>query len=533
MKLSFYTAFIALFFLLIFSCAKQGSPTGGPKDELAPILVVTKPLHKSTNFNKKEIKISFDEFVVLKDLTQQLIVSPPLKTPAVITPQSTASKQIKIKLLDTLLPNTTYTFNFGSAIQDNNEGNIIEDFKYIFSTGKYIDSLTSTGSVVNALEGNLKKNVNILLYEYDSTFTDSIVFKQKPKYVARTTDSIHFQFTNIKEGKYMMLAIDEESTDYIFNPRSDKIAFLTDTIQLPRDSILNKNLVLFKEKTDFKFKKAREVSVGKIVFGYTGKQENLKIRLLSKVPENFKSAEQFEQEKDTLNYWHTPVEGLDSLNFIISHQEFIDTLTVKLRKKKLDSLTIASNIKGILKPLDTFLINTNNPIQEIDKTKFSFLSDSIPVNYELKKHGERSLALLFKKEQNKNYKFLILPDAIYDLYKTSNDSLAYSFKTKSHEDYGSINLKIQKNTKAPLIIELLLKDKVIRRVYTKDNKNNISFNLLEPNTYKIRATVDKNKNNIWDTGNFLKRISPEQIIYLDKELELRPNWSLNETISID
>jgi len=173
-----YFLILGLFFITIFSCARRGSPSGGPVDETAPVLVITKPAHKSTFFDKKEIRIFFDEYIVLSDLSNQLIISPPLKTSPKITPIpiGTASKSLKIKILDTLRPNTTYTFNFGNAVRDNNEGNILEDFKYIFSTGKYIDSLKSTGSVVSALNGDLKKNVSVLLYEYDSIFTDSILF---------------------------------------------------------------------------------------------------------------------------------------------------------------------------------------------------------------------------------------------------------------------------------------------------------------------------------------------------------------------
>ena len=178
-----------LFFIIasfLFSCAKKGSPIGGPKDETAPLLVVTKPLHLSKHFEADQIKIYFDEFIVLKDLNKELIISPPLKTPPIITPQGVASKFIKIKLLDTLLPNTTYTFNFGDAVRDNNEGNIVEGFKYVFSTGSYIDSLKTAGSVIDGITGKLDKNVNVLLYELDSTYKDSTFFQQKPKYVAKT-----------------------------------------------------------------------------------------------------------------------------------------------------------------------------------------------------------------------------------------------------------------------------------------------------------------------------------------------------------
>jgi len=528
-----YLFVLVFLFLIIFSCAKKGSPTGGPKDETAPLMVVTKPAHKSTFFKEEEIRIYFDEYIVLKDLNSQLIVSPPLKTPAVITPQGTASKYIKIKILDELRPNTTYTFNFGNAVRDNNEGNIIEDFKYIFSTGSYIDSLKSTGSVISSLDGKLKKNVSVLLYEYDSTYTDSAFYQQKPKYVTKTVDSLHFEFTNIKEGKYLLLAIDEEASDYMFNPRKDKIAFFKDTIYLPKDSILNKNLELFKEEPVYKFKRGKETSRGKILFGYEGRPENMKVNLMSDVPNGFKAFSKFEKDADTLSYWFTPIEGLDSLNFTVFNKNaIVDTLTVRLRKKKLDSLQINATVSGTLNPRDTFFLKSNNPIVNIDKSKFSLISDSIPVNYDLKKQEVDKIALIFEKEFDKSYSFNGLPEGISDLYGCTNDSISYKFKTKTIEDYGSIALEVKKEIPEPVIVELLSKDKVIRTSFVKENST-ITFEYLEPLTYKIRAIIDDNKNNRWDTGNYLLKVQPERIIYIDKELELRPNWSLNETLTIE
>jgi len=117
--------YLLLFLLLLISaCAKKGQPNGGPKDESAPVLVIAKPAYRTTNFNETEIRFYFDEYIVLKDLNKKLIISPPLKNAPIITPQGTATKNLKIQILDTLKPNTTYTFNFGDAIQDNNENNI-------------------------------------------------------------------------------------------------------------------------------------------------------------------------------------------------------------------------------------------------------------------------------------------------------------------------------------------------------------------------------------------------------------------------
>lgn len=141
MKFIYKTLFLLLSIALISSCARTGRPDGGPKDELAPLFVISNPPYKSINFSDKEVKLEFNELIKLKNLNKQLVVSPPLKNPLLVTPQGTASKSLKIEILDTLVANTTYIFNFGNAIEDNNESNKLEGFKYIFSTGTYIDSL--------------------------------------------------------------------------------------------------------------------------------------------------------------------------------------------------------------------------------------------------------------------------------------------------------------------------------------------------------------------------------------------------------
>jgi hypothetical protein len=249
--------FFSTLLLVISNCARTGRPEGGPKDEDAPLFVTSNPPYETVNFNKKEIKLEFNEFVKLKDLNKQLIVSPPLKNPALITPQGTASKVLKIEILDTLKENTTYIFNFGNAIEDNNESNKLEAFKYVFSTGNYIDSLINSGNIKDAYLDETAKNINVLLYKIDSSFTDSIIFKKKPNYVSNTLDSTNFNFTNLRKGKYLLVALKEDSNDYIFNPKSDKIGFYSDTISLPKDSILENPIVIFKELQPYKFRRGK------------------------------------------------------------------------------------------------------------------------------------------------------------------------------------------------------------------------------------------------------------------------------------
>ncbi|RZJ56491.1 MAG: hypothetical protein EOO45_28735, partial [Flavobacterium sp.] len=139
--------FIALAFT---GCAKRGTITGGPLDTIPPVILRSSPANMSTNFTGNKIRIDFSEYIKIKDVNKQLIISPPMKTQPDIVPTGSASKYITIKIKDTLQPNTTYSFNFGQSITDNNEGNPYSQFKFIFSTGTYIDSLTLNGSIKDA-----------------------------------------------------------------------------------------------------------------------------------------------------------------------------------------------------------------------------------------------------------------------------------------------------------------------------------------------------------------------------------------------
>ena len=534
MKPIFRFLFFSISFFILSNCAKTGNPEGGPKDEDAPLFVTSFPPYETINFDKKEIELEFNEFIKLKDLNKQLIVSPPLKTPLSITPQSTASKTLNIKILDTLIENTTYIINFGNAVEDNNEGNKLESFKYVFSTGKYIDSLFTSGEIKDAYLDESQKNINVMLYKIDSSFTDSIIFKNKPNYVSNSLDTSIYNLTNLKEGKYLMVALKETTNDYLFNPKEDKIGFFTDTIVLPRDSIIKKPIVLFKEVQPYSFKRGKEITKGRIQFGYEGEIKDFKVKIISDTPEDFKSVSKFEIDRDTLNYWYKPFEA-DSLNFIVTNDKFIDTVTVKLRKKKMDSLILSSNISGTLHFRDTFFMKGSNPLVKIDTNKITLTDkDTLAVPYtSYISKKENKIALIFDKKPQQTYSLKILPDAIFDVFEQKNDTLNYSFVTKEIEDYGKITMNIVNQTSNNLIIELLEgkeKDKLVEKRFVAGNTETLVFDLLEPNSYYIRAIIDINKNNKWDTGNYLLKQQPESIIYFSEELELRANYYLEGNI---
>lgn len=538
MKIVFRFLFLLITLFFVTKCARTGRPDGGPKDEKAPMFVVAKPANETINFNKKEIIIEFDEFIKLKDVNKQLVVSPPMKNPPIISPQGTASKEVKIEIIDTLKSNTTYIFNFGNAVEDNNESNILENFKYVFSTGTYIDSLETKGTIQDAILQEKPKDVSVLLYRLDSSFNDSIIYKQKPNYVTNNIDTVGFQFTNLRKGKYLLLALQENIKDYIFDPKTDKIGFYTDTIQLPRDSILAKPIIIFKENQPYQFARGKEITKGKIEFGFDGDGKDMQINLLSDVPKDFKSVSKFMVDKDTLNYWFTPFEA-DSLNFTVANREFLDTLTVRLRKKKLDSLVLNPSSKNILHFRDTFYIESNNPIIKIDTTKINLIDkDTIAVDYStLVSNKENKIGFIFEKQPKEKYNFKAFPDAFEDIFGIKNDTLTYNFSTKQLDDYARITLNVNNVNSKNLIIELFSGSKLDKLVERKfiNTSTRVVFDLLEPKKYTIRAIIDENENNKWDTGSYLKKQLAEIIIYNEiiNNLDIRANFFLEENFTVE
>lgn len=517
--------------LTLTNCAKRGRPTGGLIDSIAPILVSANPNHNSINFKAKKIKIYFDEYIKLKDVGKQLVISPPQKNAPIITPLGTASKLITIEILDTLDLNTTYAFNFGKSIVDNNEENELGNFKYVFSTGTYIDSLNLAGEVTDPIVKKSEKDIDVMLYEYNESFTDSIIFKEKPRYIANTLDSTLFEITNLRAGKYLLIALKDANGNKIYNPEIDKIGFINDTIIIPTDK--KYNFPIFKEIPKVKIVKPKEVTKGHLIFGFKGNAEGLNINLLTPTPNDFKSEITFEKDKDTINYWYTAMDA-DSLNFTVSKGEYSEDFTIKTRSSNIDSLIIKKSTTGILHLLDTFSISTNIPIVNFDKSLIKITDqDSTIIDFNpILSKSKTTLYLNFDKKHSSKYNIELLPKSITDIFEASNDSLQVQLTTKLPEDYGILNLEISSDKETSFIVELITEKGLVVRTKKIDKPQILNFILLQPGNYSIRVTLDKNKNGVWDTGDFLSKRQPEKVMYYDKEIVIRANWKEDEIFII-
>ncbi len=523
--------FFAFMVLALWQCAKRGSPSGGPKDITPPKLLRTEPENFSINFKAQKIRLYFDELIKLQDVQNQLVVSPPFKNPAVITPQGTPSKYIELTIKDTLRENTTYTINFGQSIVDNNEGNPNRFLTYVFSTGDYIDSLSVSGAVKDAYNRKAEEFISVMLYEMDSTYTDSTIYKSPPLYISNTGDSLPlFELKNLKAGKYALIALKDVNKNNMFDQKQDKIGYVQDTITLPTDSTYV--LSLFKEVPDYIASVPSYVAKNKIIFGFQGDHRDMRIAPLTVLPDSVRTTIQKERGKDTLNYWLTPTD-LDSILFTVTNDKMkmIDTFTVKTRKLPLDSLKVSTTASGKFNLEDTFSLLANTPITEVDTSKVGLMvSDSIPIPYT---HAldtlENKVDFDFEVEPNQKYRFSFLPGAITDFFGMQNDTLDYSFSTSSLTDYGVLRMNLGGSVTYPVIVQLTNEKGDVLREIIATEPQVFEFNSLEPSNYVARVIFDENGNGKWDTGSFLNKIQPERISYYPGLIEIRANWEKEES----
>lgn len=526
-----FLKYVFLFLILsVIGCAKKGTISGGAKDTIAPKMIGSYPKNFATGFNGKEIKINFDEYIKLKDVNKQLIISPPMKSQPEILPY-TASKFITIRIKDSLLPNTTYSFNFGKSIQDNNEGNPYQQFKYVFSTGSHIDSLTLGAKIKDALEKSVDNYVSIMLYEVTEKYNDSIIYKQVPRYITNTLDSLKLvKFENLKQGKYKLVAMKDVNSNNKFDPKTDKIGFQKDYIQIPNDTLYE--LELFKEQLAFKAVNVSQASANRFTLGYEGNPKDVKINinkngesipfLISKLP-----------KKDSLQVWFKGIKG-DSLSIDVAKNKFKKTFALKVKEQKKDSIGFSTEQGSTLHFRETFALKSNIPLKNWDITKMKLINkDSAEVKFTTEyDEFHQKLKFNFKKEASEKYNLKILPGGLIDFNEKKNDTLSYSFNTNNLSDYGNLKISLEHVKRFPVIVQLTnTKGEVLASEYSEKNTI-VNFDLLEPNKFTLRVIYDDNKDKEWTPGNFLEQRQSEEVIYFSKEIDVRANWDVEQPFDL-
>ncbi len=574
--------------LALYSCANIGNPNGGPYDEQPPKFVSSIPVPNSINYKGQKIEILFDELIQLDNPTENVIITPPQRLLPVI---QASGKKVKVELQDSLKEDMTYTFDFTNSIADNNEKNVLENFTFAFSTGDVIDSLEISGTLLNASNLEPMPSISIGLH---SNLADS-AFQTLPfDRTSRTNDRGQFTVRNIKPGKYRIYALNDVNRDYKFDQPGEDIAFLdsvfvpTFTMEMRHDTLWKDSLTidtiltvhytrflpdnielrLFKEKFERQYMTRPErPDEHRFVLHFNIPLDTIPVP----VPLNFTP-----EQKD----WFVaqPTDGGVNITFWLKDSTVWkqDTLRMELTYPKSDSLNIlrpqTDTIQTVLRRrneehrregrrrkdkeepeitflnmmidapnsmdlFDTVSVVFDEPVLSIRKDMFRLEQevDSIwsLVDFEFYQDSVNTLSYYIdrKWKYGESYQLTIDSAVIHSLYGKWNDAFQTKFKIKPEDSYGHLYINIIGLDTVPAFVELLnAKDTPVRKALVKDG--GALFMDLKPDKYYARIIIDANGNGEWDTGNFAKRLQPEEVFYCPRVFTILQNFQHEETWNI-
>ncbi len=501
----------------------MGYPTGGEKDTSPPVIISESPKNASINFNGQEIIIKFDEYIKLNN-PQQIITSPAIiPNPEYII----KGKSLHILLKNNLIPNTTYSINFGTSISDITENNVNPNIIYAFSTGPEIDTLKISGRILNAYTLQPEKNVKVMLYP-----TDSAVLQTLPSFLAVTDNNGFFKINYIKKQTYNIAGLKDNNANYIYDLPNEEIAIYNRIIDWQNDSVYNINLYLFKEDKEKQYlSKVTYYEPGKVFIKGNKNFYKPVVALNSGLKSSAADYEFFQYSNDTILLWFNK-QIADTLQIIVKDSSFMEFKTIYIdRTNKLNrnKISFIHNGSGNFRAENSFILQSDYPcINKLDELeKIKIYEDTIQVSYAIENINALKWKFIFNKSEAKKYKIIIPANTFTDIYGNTNDTTIIEFKVPDAEYYGLLNLSVNTQTEKPLLLELLTsKGQVIKKIsFKKSLKTNIEK--LEPGNYNLRIVIDTDKNNMWTNGNFDSKTLPERIIYYNTPVNIRSNWDLD------
>jgi len=524
--------------ILCLGCARQNSPTGGEKDVTPPQVVTTDPPVLSTEFSSSEFSIEFDEYIQVKDLTEQLIISPPLKK----NPEYTLKGRTFVLFWEeSLRPNTTYQFNFGTAISDITEGNSSSDLIYVFSTGNYIDSLVLEGTIIRAEDNKPVEDVAVMLYRNTA---DSLPYTTRPDFFGLTNESGNFRIGYLPPGSFKLFALKEESSNYLYDGPPEQLAFLSGTIaSQPDDSLIQLlSLPLFTEKDTVQYllsTENRDYGFHRVIFNLPTKEPSVTF-LDTETEEEISAMSLLSESRDTLTSWVTMNEDKpipEEIQIITEDiTGFVDTSfwypETDPEYRVEPKLKIQSNLgRNKLNPTDDIRLNFSNPIEEVDTSLILLLKDSVATPPKSIKKSVSGLHLFVEidKDPEARYSLILDEGAVRDIFGVYSDSSFFGFRLEDKEYYGRLSIAINDSLikdQPKAFYELLNEQGKPLKSGPLKSGEPLEFERMNPGKYGFRLTLDENENGKWDTGNYREGIQPEVRIFYTEPIEIRSNWDL-------
>jgi hypothetical protein len=536
-RIAFLTGKLLPFFtaLLLIGCASMQKPQGGPKDRTPPKLLKATPPNMTRNFKEKEIRLDFDEYFTLKNQSQEISMSPATdKLPT----YKVNKKSLIIDFKDTLQKNTTYVINFGKSIADINEGNIMQNFTYVFSTGSHIDSLSVSGNVQNLMTQEKEtKDVTVMLFPVKK---DSLFGKKKPTIYATIDSSGNFSMNNLHEGDYYIYALKEVAANRIYDNDNELIAFQTQPVHLRKDTA-NIHLFLFKQEPEkFKMIDHRFDLDGKILFTFNKGIDNPSVRIIKPATLDGQKIVDFNKTRDTAFVYMRSLD-FDSLRVsFLQNNKPIDTVTIKKGRKETYDHTINlqynTNLDGRLKPGTSLIATSNLPIESFDKSLITLNEDSTNIsNFTITKDTStlKRLTFTYNWKANSRYQLILNEGALTDIYGDKNKKSLKLIQLDKADNYGELTLKVTiPDTSKGYVVELINSDKNVVHRDAILKGTTLVYKNYPVGKYTVRVIYDDNKNGKWDSGNVKKRTQPENVWIYSKTITLRSNWEAEEPIDI-
>jgi len=579
---------ILLILISIFGCARIVAPTGGPKDVTPPKVLKCVPKNFSPNFKGNQFSVTFDEYFQISNFNQEVLISPPMEN---IPTYKIKKKTLIVKFKNDLKPNTTYTVNFGQSIKDLTEGNILNNFSYVFSTGKYVDSLSLRGQVLGALDHKPEKNITVMLYKNnnDTIPLDSLPLYVKPFYVSKTDKNGNFRFSGLADTAYLLFALKDIDNSLTYNMITENIAF-SDSLVHPQyrpppvfDSALFKKLIRPEMKSDSvgliadslhkiadsladqklndhilylfqpkdtipKLLEAKLIAKNTLRFVFNFPADTVKIISEKYAPEKQWYKAEWNAENDTL-LWFLKEPHPDSLKLLVMDGK--DTLGLRgleIKKqekksffkrkkkgpKKIEYLGWKSNVSNIIKPGQKLEIKFDQPVGRLrfDSVLLVNEKDSIynPPHY-FADSIHRTLVIPFKVKPDKHYILSVPDSAVYDWNGYFNNKFVINLTSKKTEEYGVLRFKVNPRKNQHYIFQLLDRKLNVLTSRYFSSPQEIELKNIDPGTYGFRIIFDTNNNKKWDTGNYMDHLEPEKVIYYPKQIKVRANWEIDESWS--
>ncbi|MBX2876814.1 MAG: Ig-like domain-containing protein [Saprospiraceae bacterium] len=532
-----YFLWAALFFCLQ-ACANPLAPTGGPRDETPPAVVdEDSSPNFQTNFEKQRIELTFDEWVQVSDIFQQVVVSPPLDNQLDITLRK---RTVRVDFADdeVLKEDVTYTINFGEAIKDLTERNPAENLRFVFSTGDFLDSLTISGTIIDAQTAEPKEDIRVMLYE---NLSDTVVRTERPFYFAKTDKLGKFKIENVKEGTFRAFALEDGDLNYLFNQANEAIGFPDTLVAINGDTSLDLTIRLFTESQPYRIQDVDSTIYGLLKVNFS---ENPEAARLDLSYDTVGQAVIYEFDKDTLKVWYDQVDQQNWSLYIRQDTLVSDTIPVRPgdRGTYMDETTfkvLSGGTAKRFKPSDPISLNFNQPIGSVDTALLFLYEDTlrtrIQAELDFDTLANKQLRLKYPWREGMVYALEILPGAITDMYGLNNqDSIVKDYQANLYKNYGNLNLTLEGfDSTAQYIMELLGRSDVLvsRWIASGSTSYQRSISNLSAAKYTIRIITDVNRNGRWDTGEYDTQRQPEPIYTRPLE-DVRANWDVEATVRL-